>query len=212
MYIPKLYRVEDLNLICEFIRENSFGTLITRGTPYPIATHIPMELEQDGEGRHVLTGHISRANPQLKEMERYPEALAVFLSPVHQYISSSWYSIAEVPTWNYMSVHVSGKMRILNSEELYQSVNRLTNRYEKDSVNPVSLDKLPASVLKQFNGIAGFKLSMEKSEASFKLSQNRSEKDFQNILTELRQKKSATAHLLADAMEKHSTPKGKTFE
>jgi transcriptional regulator len=50
-------------------------------------------------------------------MERFygnDEVLA-FSGP-HSYISSSWYDHENVPTWNYIAVHVYGKIKLLKRQ------------------------------------------------------------------------------------------------
>lgn len=39
-----------------FVRENSFAILVTVMDGLPVATHIPLLLEQDGEGKDFLVG------------------------------------------------------------------------------------------------------------------------------------------------------------
>ncbi len=206
MHTPAYFKVEDENLIDRFLRDNSFGTLISTGAPYPLATHIPMELGFNTSGQSVLQGHISKANPQWHSWVDYPQVLAVFLSPIHHYISSSWYNHPNVPTWNYMSVHVSGELHILKEEALKDSLRQLTDKYEKDSLNPVSLDQLPVSVQNQINGIVGFEIHIARKEASFKLSQNRNEEDFLNIIDQLKKSGKPQALDLAELMEQLKRP------
>lgn len=201
MHIPKYFEVTDPLIIEQFIRENSFATIVSVGDPYPVATHIPMELEVNAAGEKVLWGHVSRANPQWKLLATRPEVLVIFLSPVHSYISSSWYEQPNAPTWNYMSVHVYGKARIIEGEALWESVRRLVNKYEQYSQHPVSLDNLPASVQKEINGLVGMEIHPERIEASFKLSQNRKPEDYENIVRELRASGQVNARLMADVME-----------
>lgn len=201
MHTPAYYKVEDENLIDRFLRDNSFGTLISTGSSYPLATHIPMELGLNTGGKPVLHGHISKANPQWHSWATHPQVLAVFLSPIHHYISSSWYNHPNVPTWNYMSVHVSGELHILQDEALKESLRQLTDKYEKESLNPVSLDQLPVSVQNQINGIVGFEILIDRKEASFKLSQNRNEEDFLNIINQLKNSGKPQALFLAEIME-----------
>ena len=201
MHTPSYFKIDDEKLIDQFLRDYSFGTLISAGSPYPLATHIPMELETNTQGNPVLRGHISKANPQWHSWASHPQVLAVFLSPIHHYISSSWYNHPNVPTWNYMSVHISGELSILTGEELKESLRRLTDKYEKESKNPVSLDQLPVAVQNQINGIVGFEIQINRKEASFKLSQNRNEEDFMNIITELKNSGNSQAIQLAEIME-----------
>lgn len=202
MHIPKLFEITENTIIEQFIKENGFETLISKGSDFPDGTHIPIEIETNENGEKVLWGHVSKANPQWKEFETSPNVLVIFLSNVHHYISSPWYNHPNAPTWNYLSVHVSGKLKILEGEKLWESIRRLTDKYEKNSANPVSLDTLPEAVQKQMNGIVGFEISIEKIEAAFKLSQNRNDEDFKNIVNELRLSKQLSASLMADVMER----------
>lgn len=202
MHIPKLFEITDKSVIEAFIKETGLATLISKGSVFPVGTHIPLELEINEDGNQVLWGHISKANPQWADFEKDPNVLVVFLSPVHSYISSSWYNHPNAPTWNYLSVHISGKIKIIEGEKLWESVRRLTNRYELHSAHPVSLDTLPESVQKQMEGIVGFEISMDKIEAAFKLSQNRTDADFENIIKQLRLSGALSAKLMADVMER----------
>ena len=201
MHIPKMFEITDKVVIEQFIKETGLATLISKGSQYPVGTHIPLELETNEKGEKVLWGHMSKANPQWKEFEKFPNVLVIFLSPVHHYISSSWYNHPNAPTWNYLSVHICGKLKIIEGDDLWESVRRLTNRYEQNSKHPVSLDALPASVQQQMNGIVGFEISIDKMEAAFKLSQNRNDEDFTNIIRELRLSNDVSSRLMADLME-----------
>ncbi|MBK9483669.1 MAG: FMN-binding negative transcriptional regulator [Chitinophagaceae bacterium] len=202
MHIPKLFEITDNSIIEKFINENGLATLITKGSPFPVGTHIPIDLEINENGNKVLWGHISKANPQWKDFENDENVLVIFLSPVHSYISSSWYNHPNAPTWNYLSVHITGKLKIIEGEKLWETVRRLTNRYEQKSEHPVSLDTLPESVQKQMNGIVGFEIRIDKVEAAFKLSQNRNDEDFENIVKQLRLSNELSSRLMADVMER----------
>ena len=208
MYIPEIFKVTDTLAIEKFIRENGFATLISKGANFPVGTHIPLELDINKAGEKVLWGHISKANMQGKDIEDNPHVLAVFLSSLHGYISSSWYTHENAPTWNYMSVHVSGIARIMDSDTLWESVSRLTDKYEKNSEHPVSLARFSKETQRQMQHITGIEIRVEKMEAAFKLSQNHSDTDFAHVLQKLREREDVISHLLADAMETQRTRKG----
>ena len=137
MYTPKKYQNKDLHQIKAFIRSYGFGTLITYDGDKPIATHIPIELKEK-EGKDYLIGHISKANPQWKTFESSKEVLAIFTAH-HAYISSSWYSEETVSTWNYIAVHVYGKIKIVEEDALYQSLEALVDKYEQNSEQPTHI-------------------------------------------------------------------------
>lgn len=203
MWIPKHYQLEDRQEINNFIKEVGLATLICMDEKYPIATHTPIEIEQNSDGEDVLRGHIAKANPQSKLLKAEPNVLAIFLSPVQHYISSSWYEKPNAPTWNYMSVHIYGKLKILTGQELWDSVDRLTQRHEQISRCPISLATLPKQIQNMLRGVTGFKIKIEKVEAAHKLSQNRNQKDYQNIIHELVQLDTLQADLMSNTLTKN---------
>ena len=129
--------------------------------------------------------------------------LAIFQG-VHTYVSSSWYDHENVPSWNYEAVHVYGKVRTLSDEELLEALRQLTNKYEKDSVHPVSVDTMsPKFLHTEMRGTIGFEIAIERMEASFKLSQNRDEKNHRNIISELEKRGDENSVGIANDMRKY---------
>lgn len=199
MYIPPKYQNSNLDEVRKFVENNAFGILISKGSAYPMATHIPLELDKDKHGKDILVGHVAKANPHWKTFKSQPEVLAIFNGP-HAYISSSWYKEEEVPTWNYIAVHIMGRLQILGAEELLETLHKLVDKYEKDSEYPLNLNDLSPSTMRQVKGIVGFKISIEEIQAAFKLSQGR-ETDHPKIIEELRKRSSGMSDEVADAME-----------
>lgn len=198
MYIDKKNRNESIIEMQEFIRQNGFGILISTVDGKPWATHIPMHLSTDGK---TLNSHISRGNAQWKNWDSSSEVLAVFQGP-NAYISSSWYDHVNVPTWNYIAVHVYGTIRIVEGEALIESLKDLVNKYEKHSVKPVTVEGMPERFLKnEILGIVGFEITISKIEAAYKLSQNRDDKNYKNIVTELKKRKDSDSHEVAKEMQ-----------
>ncbi|MFD2587015.1 FMN-binding negative transcriptional regulator [Croceitalea marina] len=204
MYIPHYYKNENIAEVKKFIQENSFGILVNQVDGKPWATHIPLELDHDEHGKAILVSHISKVNPQWKEFEKQPEVLCIFNGP-HSYISSSWYNEEEVPTWDYIAVHVYGKLSILSEEEVMKSLHKLVNKYEKESENPVSLHDMSSKTLKQVKGVVGFKIEIRDIQAAFKLSQTR-QQDHAAIIKNLNVK-DVTAQEIARHIEKQSNLK-----
>ena len=162
-----------------------------------MATHIPLELSEEGT---KLSGHISKGNPQGKDLPAAGEVLVVFSGP-HTYISSSWYDHANVPTWNYIAVHVYGTIRLIEGEELFHSLAQLMDKYEKNSADPVTVEKLtPAYMQQAMKGVTGFEINITRIEATQKLSQNRDRKNYTNIIHELDKRGDHDSTAIADAM------------
>lgn len=146
MYVPKIFEITDKNIIEQFIKEIGFATWINDGGKFPVGTHIPIELETNSQGEKILAGHISKENPQWSDFEKSPNVLVIFLSPINHYISSSWYNYPEAPTCNYISVHIKGKLKIIDGNELWKAISRLTEKYEKTIKCPFSLETTTKSV------------------------------------------------------------------
>ncbi|OOG73200.1 FMN-binding negative transcriptional regulator [Algoriphagus sp. A40] len=185
MYIHPKNTWENEPEIIEFIKKNAFATLVSQVEGKPWATHIPFVLDQDGEGNPILSGHVARANPQWRSIPDQQEVLVIFQGP-HAYISSSWYNHENVPTWNYLAVHVYGKIRFIEGEELMHHLKSLVNTYETGRPNRVSVETMSeAYVQSQVRALVGFEVKIEEVKASAKLSQNRDDVNYQNIVKKL---------------------------
>lgn len=202
MYIPHYYKNENLTEIKDFLVHNSFGILVNQVDGKPWASHIPLELDKDNNGKDILVGHIAKANPQGKTLDANAEVLCIFNGP-HAYVSSSWYKEEEVPTWNYIAVHVYGKLKILNEEETMISLHKLVDKYEKGSKNPISLHDMSPKTLRQVKGIVGFQIEITDIQAAYKLSQTRVE-DHPKITSELSERQDPASQAIAQKMRNSS--------
>jgi len=202
MYIPKYYKITDLEEINEFIKANSFATIVSIRKGRPIASHIPLQMTKIQDD-YYLTGHLAYGNPLWRTFEEINDILVIFNGP-HAYISSSWYENENVPTWNYQSVHMYGKASLMEEQELAQDLAHLLEKYEKFRENPVLWDKLSPELLQQeMKGIKGFKIKIEEVQAAYKLSQNRNATDYANIMSELYKEDDPQASAVAEAMKKN---------
>jgi transcriptional regulator len=161
-----------METILRFIEENSFAILVNQSNGKINATHIPLFIEESADEKLILSGHISKLNPQSENFEENGNVLAIF-SGAHSYISSSWYDYEEVPTWNYLAVHVEGKIEILNEEQKLLHLENLVNKYEKTSENPISTKALSKKTMRQANGLLAFNIIVTHIDAVKKLSQNK---------------------------------------
>ena len=171
MYTPKYYRLEDEEKVMQVMEENSFATIVSYKDGVPTATHIPLLLNKK---ENFLSGHFARANKQWMDLDGQ-EVLAIFQGP-HSYISPSWYETKDaVPTWNYVSVHVYGKVEIIeDSKEVKDLLARMVDKYEAED-SSYKLEDVSATYLDDlYKGLVCFKLSMDRIEATAKLSQNHS--------------------------------------
>lgn len=200
MYIPQQYKNDNREAIFGFLKKNAFGILINQTDGQLWATHIPLELEVDDNGKKVLTGHVSKANPQWKSFSSDARVLAIFTGP-HAYISSSWYDYEEVPTWNYLAVHVYGTVKILEEEAAVQSLKRLVDKYEEGSENPVRIEALSKETMRQVRGIVAFTIAIDDIQCIEKMSQTQDQKNHENIISELGKIGSADSREVAQIMK-----------
>lgn len=202
MYTPKYAQNNNIDEVKDFIKANSFGILVSNLENKIWATHIPLELGKNAEGKDVLSGHISRANPQWKNFVNDKQVMCIF-SGSHSYISSSWYNHENVPTWNYIAVHIYGKIKIIEGEDLLTSLKRLVNKYEAGSKKPVVIEKMSQEYIQQtMKGIVGFEISIDEIHSTYKLSQNRDEVNHENIIKELEKKGDSNSLTIAEEMRK----------
>lgn len=202
MYIPENYSLTNQAEIHEFLHKNGFALLINQTLGKLWATHVPLVLDFKSDGTPYLLGHISKANPQHEGFAENNEILAVFTGP-HAYISSSWYDHENVPTWNYIAVHVYGKIKIHSHEEAVLGLKKLVDKYEKKSENPIRVENLSEKTMREARGIIGFEIEITSIEAQKKLSQNRDDVNYKNIISELETLKDPQAKAMAEAMKKN---------
>lgn len=211
MYAPPHFRVEDRDRLRRLIEERPLATLVSAGPGGLAASHLPMLLEEGDagapEGR--LLGHLARPNPQagaLLDAEGGTEVLAVFRGEAG-YVSPSWYASKRehgkvVPTWNYVAVHARGRARSFTEpERLRALVERLTERAERASEEPWSVDDAPADfTAKMLRGIVGVEVALTALEGAWKLGQNRPEADRRGVVEGLRGRGDAESLALARRM------------
>jgi transcriptional regulator len=204
MYISKLYREENREKILEFLHQNEFATLVAYDREKPVASHLLVEVVEEGQ-KLFINGHMSRANSLWKAFESNPEVLVIFQGP-HTYISPTWYNHVNVPTWNYQSVHVYGKPRLIDDyNEAYSVLKRLIERNESDQ--HYRLETLPQDfVEKQMSGIVVFQVEATSLEANYKLSQNRNDEDYWSIVSHLEGREDELSHGVAEAMRRQRSP------
>lgn len=187
MYLPTRFELKDQKKIETLLREYSFASLISVVDGQPICTQLPFLYDS---AQNNLIGHLALNNPHAKALKEEGEALVVFQGP-HGYISPDWYEDPnDVPTWNYVSIHVSGKVQMITDyQEVEMVLESLVKKSESENGTGWSYDFASAmlrdSLLK---AIVAFRIKIDRLEAKAKLSQNHSVKDIQNVILGLQEK------------------------
>ena len=203
MYNFSYFKEKDQQTILNFIEENPFA-FITGSflSGEQVASQVPV-LFEERNGELYLQGHIMRNTDHHKAFVENPNALCVFTGP-NAYVSASWYTNPHIgSTWNYMSVHITGKIKFMPDVALIQLMRKLTLKFEKGNTQSHTFyDNLPDQFLnKMMPAIAGFELKAEKIENVFKLSQNRDEKSYLTIISKL-EEQGGNGALVAEEMKK----------
>src|SRR5688500_16111716 len=90
MYVPAHFALNEVGGLLELMRRHPFATFVTvSAAGAPFAGHLPF-LVENGPGPLRLYGHMARANPQWRDLERDRDALVIFHGP-HAYVSPTWY-------------------------------------------------------------------------------------------------------------------------
>ena len=128
MYNLPYFKEKDPAVIKAFMQQHSFAMLIGSKDGFPVATQVPMLIEERDEKLFFL-GHFMRQTDHHKAFASNPNALCVFTG-AHTYVSASWYTDPQTAsTWNYMSVHAKGQLRFLDQESLLTILEKTTRHY-----------------------------------------------------------------------------------
>ena len=178
--------------------------IITEDNPH-VSNYSKADLNSDNklkisEGKDILIGHIAKANPQWKYFKEDTQVLCIFNGP-HSYVSSSWYKEEEVPTWNYIAVHIYGTLKIQDEEALLASLHKLVDKYETNSKEPISSRDMSPKTMQQIKGVVGFEIKIKDIQATYKLSQGR-EHDHPKIISELEELEDSGSKAIAKCMRK----------
>lgn len=203
MYHFSYFKEQDQQVILQFLSDYPFAFVTgSFANGMQVATQIPMLFDvRDGE--LFVHGHIMRNTDHHKAFIENPNALIVFTGP-SAYVSASWYSNPHMgSTYNYMSVHLSGKIQFMSPEALAGWMRKFTLHYEQgNAASPTIFDNLgDAYTDKMMPGIVGIEMRVEKMDNVFKLSQNRDEQSFIHIIRQLKSRGGNSA-LIAAEMEK----------
>ncbi len=214
LYNPPHFRETDVPALHAQILHSGLATLITVGADGPIVSQLPMLLDPQAPPYGMLTGHLSKANPQWKDSDFGKPAIAMFMGP-DAYVSPNWYpSKAEhgkaVPTWNYSLIYVRGTIETFaGADELRAHVTALTERFERGLADPWKVSDAPEDYLqRQFKGIVGLRLTIDAIEGKAKLSQNRTEADRDSVAAALGASERPNDRAVASLMKQRSPAGG----
>ena len=192
MYIPAHFAIDDAT-VDELLAKHGAADLITQTDDGLLATMLPFAYDPSAGPRGALYGHVARNNDQWRK-PAHGESPAIVRGP-DAYVSPSWYAAkAEhgrvVPTWNYVTAHVYGRLLVHDDPAWVEGVvRRLTAKHEAARLASPgqppawSVDDAPRQFIEgQLRAIVGLELQIIRIEAKAKLSQNRPVGDIAGIV------------------------------
>lgn len=209
MYEPSHFKVEDREQLHAVIRAHPLATLITAGEGGLTANLVPFVLHAEEGKRGVLRAHLARPNPQWKAIAAGAETLVVFTG-VERYVTPAWYATKRetgkvVPTWNYVTVQVSGPARAIEDPVwLRAQLESLTRQQEEPRAEPWDVADAPEPfIAAQARGIVGVEVEIASITGKFKLSQNRQEPDKLGVYAGLSAEPESEAQAMAALVKVH---------
>lgn len=159
-----------------FARARGFGVLSVNGPDGPLAAHVPFLLNDDASFADL---HLARSNPIVRAGLPAPALLAI--SGPDAYISPDWYGPHDqvpdqVPTWNYVAVHLRGVLEPLPEDALRPHVDALSAEHEGRIAGkrPWTSAKMTEGAMpRMMRMILPFRFQVLSVDGTWKLNQNK---------------------------------------
>lgn len=156
-----------------FARQQGFGILAVGTEAAPLMSHIPFLLSEDG---NMAEFHLVRSNPIARRMSEPMQARFAVSGP-HSYVSPDWYVVEDqVPTWNYIAVHLVGEIERRPQEEMHDLLDRQSGHFE-DLLLPkppwLTKKMTPEVMTKMMRQIVPCRMRVSEILGTWKLNQNK---------------------------------------
>lgn len=155
-----------------FARARGFGLLTMNGADGPLLAHVPFLLSVDGATADL---HLARSNPIARAP--LPAAAVIAVAGPDAYISPDWYGLEDqVPTWNYVAVHLRGRLHPLPPDTLRDHADALSARFEAELAPKapwVSAKMADGTMERMMRMILPFRLDIGTIDGTWKLNQNK---------------------------------------
>lgn len=176
MYPNPIFRSATTAQNIEFARGTGFGMLCVNGPDGapPVLSHIPFVLDEDGASAEM---HLIRSNAIARALKSGPLPASIAVQGPHSYVSPDWYEIDDqVPTWNYIAVHVTGTLELVEQNEISGILDRISAKNEALLLpkTPWTMDKMPEEITdKMLRQIVPVRMTVTAIEGTWKLGQNK---------------------------------------
>ncbi len=181
MYPPPHHQSQDIEKMLAVIRQYPLAMLVSVLGGKPLVTHIPIIYNSES-GK--LVAHIDKYNPQLDTLKDGAEVTVIFKGH-DTYISPSVYTTKHLPTWNYIIVHITGTINLINNPEAAKQTMVDMTKFLEGKEQKFILEKDDPRMERLINYIQAFEIEIKNWEGKFKLSQDKNAVDFENAKIEM---------------------------
>ncbi len=210
MYNPPVFKSADVDEALSLMDANSFATVITVVDGDPVISHLPLVVKLEGDSINLI-GHLARMNPHWKSFSKDQNSsnVTVVFQGAHTYISPEWYTKNDVPTWNYSTVHVKGKIELIEDYAgIVECLKDLSHHVEKHWPSGWQFqipEDLEGEALSKH--IVAFRIKVHEFDFKKKLSQNRSLEDRSGVMLGLETRSDENSRLVLREMKKNEESK-----
>jgi transcriptional regulator len=173
MHPNPIFRTQADDRNIAFARERAFGILAVNGAEGPLMAHVPVLVDETGAFADI---HLVRSNAIARALKA-PMQARIAISGPDSYISPDWYDVADqVPTWNYVAVHLAGMLERLPQAQMHDMLDRQSAHFEDRLLpkTPWKTVKMTPDVLERMmRQIAPFRLTITGVDGTWKLNQNK---------------------------------------
>ena len=173
MHSNPAFRQQSTDYNLAFARQRGFGQLALNGDTGPLISHVPFILSDDGT---ALDLHLARPNPILRLLAT-PHPAVIAVSGPDGYVSPDWYGMDDqVPTWNYIAIHLRGILELAAPDSLATHLDQLSARFEGElapKARWTSAKMSPGTMDRMMRAIVPCRMVVTGVQGTWKLGQNK---------------------------------------
>lgn len=197
MYVKRSFAMTDAEA-AELLARVETADLVSNSANGLVATLMPFVWDPARGEQGALLTHMMRVNTQWRDTVG---DVLVIANGLDHYVSAEWLPAgAQVPTWNYETVHVTGELVVHDDiawcrDVVARTVERHEGTWRVDPDDP-GIDRM-------LRGVVGVEVLVKRIEAKAKLSQNKHPDVIEGIIAGLEAK---GLHADAEALRRQSLP------
>jgi transcriptional regulator len=145
-----------------------------------VVSPLPAIPDPGASGVSIL-GHLARTDAEEHQVGECDAVVVV--QGTHGYISPTWYVGGPyVPTWNYVTAHLHGRLEVLDATATYDVLERTVDHFESVRPRPFRMSDVKEYADRLAPAVVGFRLVPRRVAAKAKLSQDKPAEDRDGVL------------------------------